>query len=58
MGMQHWRDAAGRQWKEIVSRNYWTLVELRKEYEKRNRKTWLEIFDRCEGSFVLTVLEA
>lgn len=58
MEFKHWKDADGYTWKEITTRNYMRLLDLKEEYRKKGKKTWLEILDLCQGIFVLTVLES
>lgn len=57
MQVIHYSDLDGKQFKEIISRQYRRLQELKNEYEKRGAKTWINLFDCCEGSWMLTVME-
>lgn len=57
MDTMRYVDAAGREFLEIVTRQYVRLRELQVEYERRGAKTWFNMFDACEGTWVLTVMK-
>ena len=42
--------------RQVISRNYKALSDLRDEYMKINRKTWLNLSDMETGEFSLTIL--
>lgn len=56
MHVKHWKDQAGNEFKEVVSRQYQSLVSLATEYMKKGARVWIGPFDLCAGEWVLTVM--
>lgn len=45
----------GQSYLEVKSRSYHALKELQKVSEERKEKTWMNLFNGCEGIWMLTV---
>ena len=43
------------QFREIRSRSYNALRDLEAEYKKKGFKTWFNMYNGCEGIWMLTV---
>ena len=55
MKTKDYHDNFGVRYREIISRNYSRLRQLEEEYKKIGKRTWVGLFDGCEGSWFLTV---
>lgn len=58
MDVVRYRDSNGGFWREVISRQYDRLKELQVQYEAKGLKTWFNLYDACEGQWMLTILEA
>lgn len=56
MDVKHYKDADDNWYIDIVSRQYNRLRELETEHEKLGRKTWVSLYNSCEGQWMLTVM--
>lgn len=55
MSVLRYSDLQGNWFLEIISREYNALKALQEEHLKMNRKTWFNLFNSCQGEWVLTV---
>lgn len=53
MEVKNYQDEAGVWFRELISKEYQPLFELRKEYEKNGKETWMNPYDN--GRWVLTI---
>lgn len=50
-----YKDASGIWFKEVISNQYKRLRELEKEYQKKGKRTWVNIYQMMNNTWVLTV---
>lgn len=55
MKVTHYTDLANIQFREIISDNYNSIKDLEREYNKKGNKTWINIYNRCQGLWMLTI---
>lgn len=56
MKVKYWKDQAGNEFKEVISRQYQTLVNLAAEYMKKGARVWIGPYDQCSKEWILTVM--
>ena len=55
MKVKHYDDLDGNRFMEIISKQYLPLKELENEHAKIGRKTWLNLYNIYDGTWILTV---
>lgn len=57
MDVKFYRDLYGNQYREIISPRYREIIRLAFDYKHRGARVWVNPFDLCQGTWMLTILE-
>ena len=55
METKRYKDSSGNLFLEVISRQYAILRELEKTHQKLKRQTWFNLYNSCDGTWMLTI---